>query len=93
MDTLGSEDGRKTARLFRNGRSQAVRIPREFEFKGDEVLIGRDAEGRLTLEPVRRKLSLLAVLAALEPLPPEDLPSPIEDYPPEPIDLGSNDEA
>ncbi|MDX8401505.1 MAG: type II toxin-antitoxin system VapB family antitoxin [Mariprofundaceae bacterium] len=27
------------ARLFRNGRSQAVRLPREFRFDGDEVLI------------------------------------------------------
>ena len=32
----------KTAKLFRNGRSQAVRLPAEFRFEGDEVLIRRD---------------------------------------------------
>lgn len=29
------------ARLFRNGRSQAVRLPREFRFKGDRVRVRR----------------------------------------------------
>lgn len=29
----------RTARLFRNGRNQAVRIPREFEFAGEELLL------------------------------------------------------
>ena len=40
----------KTAKLFRNGRSQAVRLPREFRFEGDEVLIRRVGNGVL-LEP------------------------------------------
>jgi antitoxin VapB len=39
------------AKLFRNGRSQAVRLPREFRFEGDRVRIRRVAEGVL-LEPV-----------------------------------------
>ena len=30
-----------TAKLFENGRSQAVRLPKEFRFEGDEVLIGK----------------------------------------------------
>jgi antitoxin VapB len=29
----------KTARLFRNGQSQAVRLPKEYRFSGDKVLI------------------------------------------------------
>jgi antitoxin VapB len=29
----------QTAKLFRNGRSQAVRLPREFRFEGDRVFI------------------------------------------------------
>lgn len=41
----------KTAKLFRNGRSQAVRLPREFRFDGDEVRIRQVGEGVL-LEPV-----------------------------------------
>jgi antitoxin VapB len=33
-----------TAKLFINGRSQAVRLPREFQFKGDDVLIQKVGE-------------------------------------------------
>jgi antitoxin VapB len=40
----------KTAKLFRNGRSQAVRLPQEFRFEGDRVRIRRVARGVL-LEP------------------------------------------
>jgi antitoxin VapB len=32
----------RTAKLFRNGRSQAVRLPAPFRFEGDEVFIRRD---------------------------------------------------
>ena len=43
----------KTAKLFWNGRSQAVRLPQEFRFEGDEVKIRR--EGKLViLEPVTK---------------------------------------
>jgi antitoxin VapB len=38
------------AKLFRNGRSQAVRLPREFRFEGDRVRIRRVGNGVL-LEP------------------------------------------
>lgn len=31
----------RTAKLFQNGQSQAVRLPKEFRFEGDEVLIQR----------------------------------------------------
>ena len=41
----------KTAKLFRNGRSQAVRLPLEFRFEGDEVRIRQVGEGVL-LEPL-----------------------------------------
>jgi len=40
----------RTAKLFRNGRSQAVRLPREFRFDGDEVRIRQVGDGVL-LEP------------------------------------------
>ena len=39
------------AKLFRNGRSQAVRLPREFRFEGDRVRIRRVDQGVL-LEPL-----------------------------------------
>ena len=71
-----SQDGRR-ARLFRNGRNQALRIPREFELPGDEALIRKDGD-RLIIEPIPKR-SLLEVLATLEPLD-EDFPE-IEDPP------------
>lgn len=53
-------------RLFRNGRNQAVRIPREFEFDTQEAIIRRE-DGRLVIEPIR-KMGLLATLATLPAL-------------------------
>jgi len=35
---------RRTAKLFANGRSQAVRLPAEFRFEGSEVYVRRDPE-------------------------------------------------
>ena len=34
----------KTAKLFRNGRSQAVRLPLEYRFEGSEVYVRRDPD-------------------------------------------------
>jgi len=53
-------------RLFRNGRNQAVRIPRELELDAEEATIRRE-DDRLIIEPMRKK-GLLATLAALPPL-------------------------
>jgi len=58
-------------RLFRNGRNQALRIPKEFELEGNEAIIRKDGN-RLIIEPVQ-KPDLLALLASWEPLT-EDLP-------------------
>jgi antitoxin VapB len=45
------------AKLFRNGRSQAVRLPREFRFEGTEVSVRRDPEtGDVILSPRRKSL-------------------------------------
>lgn len=42
----------QTAKLFKNGRSQAVRLPAEYRFEGDEVLIRRDpVTGDIILSP------------------------------------------
>ena len=72
------------ARLFRNGRNQAVRIPREFELAADEVVIYRE-DHRLVIEPVERRPSLAQVLSRLMPLD-EDFPE-IDDPPAQPEDL------
>lgn len=56
----------RRVRLFRNGRNQAVRIPREFELAGDEAIMRREGD-RLIIEPVVKQ-GLLSVLATLKPL-------------------------
>ena len=59
-------------RLFRNGRNQAVRIPKEFEMDCDEAIIRKEGK-RLILEPVKKK-GLLSVLGELKPLD-DDFPN------------------
>ena len=58
---------KRRARLFRNGRHQAVRIPREFELPNEEVILYKDGE-RLLVEPVKKPTHLLELLAMLEPI-------------------------
>ena len=60
------EHSERHVKLFRNGRNQAIRIPREFEFLGDEAIIRKEGD-RLILEPIR-KGKLLALLKKLEPI-------------------------
>ena len=72
------------ARLFKNGRNQALRIPREFEFAAEEVVIYRD-DHRLVVEPVEVTPTLEQVLSQLSPLD-EDFPE-INDPPVSPEDL------
>lgn len=72
------------ASLFRNGRNQAVRIPREFELDGAEVLIRKEGNS-LILTPIRKN-RLLDLLASWAPLD-EDLPEVEDLLPPERADL------
>ena len=73
----------RRVKLFRNGRNQAVRIPREFELPGDDAVMRKEGD-RLVIEPAP-PTSLLALLATWDPID-EDFP-PIVDRPPEPVDL------
>lgn len=57
----------KHARVFKNGRNRAVRIPVEFDFPGDEVTITKEGN-RIIIEPVEKKGNLLKWLATLEPI-------------------------
>ncbi len=70
-------------KLFKNGRNQAVRIPREFELPGEDAIIRKEGH-RLIIEAAPPR-SLVAVLATLQTLD-EDF-SPIEDVPADPVDL------
>jgi antitoxin VapB len=74
----------RKAALFRNGRSQAVRIPKDFELPGDQVNIRREG-GRLVIEPVEKKQTLLEVLASMKPSP-DKMPE-IDDPFPEPVHI------
>lgn len=42
-----------TAKIFKNGRSQAVRLPKEFRLKGAEVKIRKEGE-KVILEPIEK---------------------------------------
>ena len=70
---------RRHVKLFRNGRSQAVRIPREFELPGHDAIMRKEGE-RLIIEAAPPK-SLLAVL---------DRMSPIEEQFPPIVELASD---
>jgi antitoxin VapB len=73
----------RRVKLFRNGRNQAVRIPREFELRGEDAIIRQEGQ-RLVIEPAPPK-SLLAILPILQTLD-EEFP-PVDDSPAEPVDL------
>ncbi len=70
-------------KLFKNGRNQAVRIPREFELPGDDAIMRKDGN-KLIIEAAPPR-SLLALLATLEPID-DDFP-PILDGEPDEVEI------
>ncbi len=77
----------KTAKIFMNGRSQAVRLPKAFRFDCDEVYIRRDEKtGDVILSKKPNSWDdFFALLAALEPtdIPDDFLCDRPKDLPPE----------
>jgi antitoxin VapB len=67
----------RKASLFRNGRNQAVRIPKEFEFSGKEVLVRKEGK-RLIIEEDEPS-DLVVWLKSLKPI--DEKIGPIEDLP------------
>ena len=67
--------------MFKNGRNQVLRIPKEFEPAGDEAIIRREGD-KLIIEPICKD-GLLSVLANLRPFeesfPDIDEPLPVLD--------------
>jgi len=53
----------KTAKLFPNGRSQAVRLPQEFRFQGDHVFVKKLGDGVLLLPATRSWETLVSSLS------------------------------
>jgi antitoxin VapB len=74
---------KRRVRLFRNGRNQALRIPREFELPGEDAIMSKE-DDRLIIElaPPRSLLRLLETLESVD----EDLPA-IEELPHTPVNL------
>lgn len=54
-------------RLFRNGRNQALRIPRDLEMDADEAILSKEGE-RLIIEPIKSRTDLATLLAGWEAL-------------------------
>ncbi len=75
--------GQRHVKIFRNGRNQAVRIPREFELPGEDAVMRREGD-KLIIEAAPPR-SLLALLRGMSPID-EEFP-PIHDVPPGDVDL------
>jgi antitoxin VapB len=65
-------------KLFNSGGSQAVRLPKEFCFEGEEVLVSRQGD-RVILEPVKRTWSrkFLELAGSAPDFPYPEEPSPV----------------
>lgn len=73
---------RAVAKVFMTGRSQAVRLPKEFRFKTEEVRIR--AEGsKVILEPIEDDWEWLNELHKLGPLDDDAVQAAEEDMPPQ----------
>ena len=76
------------AKLFQHGRSQAVRLPKEFRLPGHEVLVSK-VGNKVILEPIdaapfdvtawRARLDALGAADFFPDGPPDDLPVPLDD--------------
>jgi antitoxin VapB len=73
----------RRVKLFRNGRNQAVRIPREFELPGDTVVMRKEGD-KVVIAPVKRK-SFIELLDSWEPIE-EEFP-PIAELPYEDVEI------
>ena len=69
-------------RIFKNGRSRAVRIPKDWDVFGDELVMRQDGDRVILERPQRERLA--DILARLEPIG-EQWPE-VDDPPPEPVD-------
>ncbi len=73
----------ETAKLFQNGQSQAVRLPKSLRFDGTEVIIKKAGEGVLLL-PVKHTAEQLISLL-------EEVDEPVEIERGQPRDLDRRD--
>lgn len=64
-----------TAKIFKNGRSQAVRLPKEFRLKGSEVKIRKEGE-KVILEPIEKAKWPAGFWDIFKPDPEFEIPRP-----------------
>lgn len=65
-----------TAKIFKNGRSQAVRLPKEFRLKGNEVSIRKEGE-KIILEPLEKTQWAEGFWEIFTPDPDFEIPKPL----------------
>lgn len=86
MDEKGADMDQTvpTAKLFWTGRSQAVRLPKEFRFEGDAVRIRRQGRA-VVLEPIAPEKDAWAWLREFpgEPLDEDFVQAALEEVPPQ----------
>jgi antitoxin VapB len=82
---MGAE---RHVRIFKNGRSRAVRIPKNLDIFGDEVVM-REEGGRVIMEPSKRRdlREVIDWLRSQPPLGPDEQFPEIDDPPPEPVEF------
>lgn len=70
----------QTAKLFTNGRSQAVRLPKAYRFEGvQEVLIERDGDAVILRPPPRPSIErLISALEAFDDFPNREQPTGLD---------------
>lgn len=73
-------------RIFKNGRNRAVRIPVEFDFPGDEVIMRKEGD-KITLEPVKKKQESLIQWLRRQPPLDEDFELDLREAPARDVDL------
>jgi len=67
---------KSTAKIFKNGRSQAVRLPKEFRLKGREVSIRKEGE-KVILEPLETTQWPKGFWEIFTPDPDFEIPKPL----------------
>jgi antitoxin VapB len=75
----------KRMQVFMNGRSRAVRIPKEFDFEGNEVELLKQENGEIIIRPIGNAKGLLELLATMQPLDEKDWLPEIDDLPVRPF--------
>ena len=79
----------REVKLFRNGRNQAVRIPRAFEMPGEVAFMRQEGDTLVIERPPAGgpNAKLVALLATMTPLDDDDAFPPIDDLPLRTVDL------